>query len=912
MTNKKLASAIVSTLIITSLAATPALAASVNPTSTTTSSSSSVRLSFSDVSSDYWGIRHISKLALEGIIEGVGDGVFAPETAVSQQDVLIMAIRMMGLQSDALANKSETVFAGFMKVSDYARNYVSLALEKGLISNEEEQQRSSSLKPGEIWGQKAATREWVAEVVIRAIGKATMASTLASTSTTFSDNSQISSGTLGFVNAAVALKIVDGFEDGSFQPKGAVTRAQMATFLSRSQKELVTLPEHAVRGYLTSLTSGSISMMDKDGNTSTYKLSSSLGAATKFYGKLNDVAISPKDLQETYEISIVQVNGTAYYVEILNDELQMEVHEGQLLKLNMSTLRATLDDYEGYDLASDVAVMDTDGRGLSLGDIVTGSTIQIRKSKLVDSDKFTSIVVKQTPVNKTATGDIQLLDKDTMQMSFVNPASGESETFGFSSNLVATLAADNSLITVDAIHVGDTVQYTVKNSEITKIVVTKQADVGTTVDGTFKQLIDDQSTILITKTSGEPAVYVLSDNPHVVINGLANASIYDLAAGDVLKLEVFNNKVTTITVTNRSIENTYFAKIVNYSEASKILTVSDNAGIAHAYTLSDAVSILYAGSKLPFSNFNSFFTVGKYVDLIVSNNTVKQIQLSSQLDGVLTQVNAVNNDITLKTDSGQSIPFKLNFSPTVEIANKSTSTMADLKVGDKVSVFLSFDQTIVTKIVTNKTEMYKTLLTTANTKQATLMNAANTNYNISLDGIPIFKADGSAATFADVAVDDYVKLIYKGLVITKAELVTPVRGKVTAVNAASSSLTVQDFTGKSQVINAGSNFGVKLNGGSDVSFSSIKVGDRVQVMKDATDKWLIQVAATSKRTYDQYSTTLNQLYVKAGVAGDPTSYTVFPRVYLHSGATILQLSSFVSGDQLNLYILDNKIVEIEK
>jgi hypothetical protein len=907
MTNKKLASAIVSTLIITSLAATPALAASVTPTSTTTTANSSVRLSFTDVSSDYWGVRHISKLALEGIIEGVGDGVFAPETAVSQQDVLIMAIRMMGLQSDALANKSETVFAGFMKVSDYARNYVSLALEKGLISNEEELQRSSSLKPGEIWGQKAATREWVAEVVIRAIGKASMASSLASTSTTFSDNNQISSGTLGFVNAAVALKIVDGFEDGSFQPKGAVTRAQMATFLSRSQKELVTLPEHAVRGYLTSLTSGSISMMDKDGNTSTYKLS----VNTKFYGKLNDIAISSKELQETYEISIVQVNGTAYYVEILNDELQMEVHEGQLLKLNMSTLRASLDDYDVYDLAPDVAVTDSEGRGLSLGDIVTGSTIQIRKSKLVDSDKFTSIVVIQTPVNKTATGDLQLLDKDTMQMTFVDPTSGESETYGFSSNLDATLA-DSSLINLNAIHVGDTVEYTVKNSEVTKIVVTKQADVGTTVDGTFKQLIDDQSTILINKTSSEPAVYVLSDNPHVVINGLANASIYDLAAGDVLKLEVYNNKVTTITVTNRSIENTYFAKIVNYSEASKILTVTDNAGKADAYTLSDAVSILYAGSKLPITNFNSFFTAGKYVDLIVSNKTVKQIQLSSQLDGVLTQVNAVNNDITLKTDSGQSITFKMNFSPTVEIANKSTSTMADLKVGDKVSLFLSFDQTIVTKIVANKTELYKTLLTTSNLKQATLMDSTNTNYTISLDGIPIFKADGSTATFADVAIDDYVKLIYKGLVITKAELVTPVRGKVTAVNAASSSLTVQDFTGKSQVINAGSNFSVKLNGGSDLSFSSIKVGDRVQVMKDASDKWLIQVAVTSKRTFDQYSTTLNQLYLKAGIAGDPTSYTVFPRVYLHTGSTILQLSSFVSDDQLNLYVLDNKVVEIEK
>ena len=64
-------------------------------------------------------------------------------------------------------------------------------------------------------------------------------------------------------------------------------------------------------------------------------------------------------------------------LKFLSDELHMDVHEGQLLKINMTTLKATLDDFESYDLASDVAVTDTDGRGLSLGDIVTGSTIQI-------------------------------------------------------------------------------------------------------------------------------------------------------------------------------------------------------------------------------------------------------------------------------------------------------------------------------------------------------------------------------------------------------------------------------------------------------------------------------------------------------------------------------------------------------
>ncbi|MBP1961890.1 S-layer homology domain-containing protein [Paenibacillus aceris] len=904
MRNKKLASAIVSSLIVTSLAGTPALAAET----TNGSSTKNVKLSFPDVKSDYWGIRHISKLALEGIIEGYEDGAYRAENSVSQQDVLIMAVRMMGLQDEVNSMTTTTVFPDFMLVDNYARNYVAVALQKGLISNEEEKERSLNDKSKEKWGQRKASREWVAEIVIRAIGKGAFAQSLSQTPTTFNDNNEISTSTLGYVNAAVALKVVDGFEDGTFQPKGAVTRAQMAAFLSRSQKDLTSLPAHAKKGYLTNLTSGTIGLMDKEGNTSTYKLSPN----TVFYGNKNDTAIDPKELEETYEVSIVEVNGVAYYVEIIKDELQLDIQEGKLLKLNMGSLKATLDDFESYDLAADVAVTDSEGRGLSLGDIVTGSTIQLRKSKIVKTDKYTSIIVKQVPVNKTANGAIQTLNKDSAQITLLENESGLPESYTFSSAIIIT-STDNSLVDLNSLHVGDVVEYSVKNSEVVKISVKKQADVGVSVEGTFKEFSEDKSTLLINKTTGKPVdAYELNENVKVVINGLTNASIYDLAAGDQLKLDVLNNKVTLITVTNRSIENLYFAKIVGYDQNLKLLSVIDNKGEPHAYILTDNVSISYAGTKLPLSNFSGTFTIGKYVDLLVSQKKVTQVQMSTQLNGSITQLNLQTNDITLKTDSGQSLSFKLTYAPTVELANKPNSTLSDLKVGDNISLQISFDQSIVTKITTSKTDLYKTILTNVNSKQITVTDDANTQYVVSLDGVSIVKPDQSAGSINDIALDDYVKLSFKGATVVKAEIVTPVIGKVTAVNAASSSLTVQDFTGKSQVINAGTNYGVKLNGGTDYNFASIKVGDRVQVMKDANDKLMIQVAAVSKREVDNYSSIVNQMYLKATTAGDKNSYSLFPRAYYHTGTEVVGASSFVSGDQVTIYVLDNKIVEIEK
>ncbi|MEW9698912.1 S-layer homology domain-containing protein [Paenibacillus sp. SI8] len=906
MRNRKLASAILSSLIVTSLAATPAFAESTNNTSS--SNLGLVKLSFPDVSSNYWGIRHISKLALEGIIEGYEDGAYRAENSVTQQEVLVMAVRMMGLDDEVKAMTASTVFPDFMQVDSFFRNYVAVALQKGLITNEEEKSRAQGDTSKEKWGQKKATREWVAEVVIRAIGKASLAQSMSSSPSAFTDNSAISYSALGYVNSAVALQIVNGFEDGSFQPKGAVTRAQMAAFLSRSQKELDTLPSRVVKGYLTSLTSGTIGIMDKDGNTSTYKLSTN----ASFYGKKDDNPIASNTIQETYEVSIVQVNGTAYYVEVLNDELQMDIHEGKLLKLNMTSMKATLDDYESYDLASDVTVTDADGRGLSLASIVDGSTIQIRKSKIVKGDKFTSIVVKQVPVNKTATGSIQVLNKDAMQITVLDGTSGQPETFGFSSNLIATLP-DNSLIDINSLHVGDSVEYTVKNSEIIKVLVKKQADVGTSVEGTLKALSDDKTYLTITKTAGgQLASYLLGDNVQVNVSGLTNASIYDISPGDQLKLDVMNNKVTQISVTNRSIENLYFAKIISYDQTTKILTVKDNSGVPHAYQLTESMTIMYAGMKLPFANFATTFTTGKYVDLLVSKNNVTQIQMSTQLDGTLTQLNLTTSDITLKTDSGQSLSFKLTYAPVVEVANKPNSTLSDLKVGENISLILSFDQTIVTKLVTSKTALYKMVLGNVLGKQITVSDEANVTSVVSLDGVPIIKEDQSTGAMTDFVTDEYVKLTFKGLTVVKAELINAIRGKVTAIDAASASLTVQDFSGKSQVINAGSNYVVKVNGGGTMNFSSIKVGDRVQVMKDASGKQTIQVAAATKREFASYNNIVNQMSFKATLGSDKTTYNLFPRAYYHKGADGLTASSFQAGDILMVYVLDDKIVELDK
>jgi hypothetical protein len=909
MKNQKIAKVLLSSMIVAGAVASPAYAETTGTTNTSTSSS--VKLKFPDVKSNYWGARHISKLALEGIIEGFEDGNYRAENSVSRQDVIIMAVRMMGLEDQVKSSNGTTIFPDFMQVDNYARNYVAVALDKGLITLEEEKLQENNSKTK--WGAMNATREWVAKITIRSIGQQNTAESLGSTPTAFSDNSDIAYANLGYINAAVSLKIVDGFEDGSFKPSGAVTRAQMATFLSRSQINLATPPARVVKGYLNSLTSNSISIMNKDGDVSNYSLSDD----TVFYGNKNDENIQPASIQQTYEISLIQVNGTAYFVEVIKDELQMDVYEGTLFKVNLTDQKLTYysneaNDYVQKELAPDVTVTDADGHGLSVESLMKDSIIELRKSKISKSPKITQIVVKQVPINKSSEGTIQQISKSDNKLSLLETSTNAMESLVVSSQAIIA-SADNTLINLDGLHVGDTLSYEVVNSQIVKITVKKQGDVAVTVTGTLTQISDDKTIITYTKSTGVAlAASYLADNVQVQIDGMPTAGLFDLAKGDELTLELLNNKVTKITATNRSVNTNYFAKILSYDSSTNILLVQDSAGEPQVFTLSDQTALIDFGRTVPFSSFATTFTNGRRIDLKVSNKKVISISLSTQIDGVVSQMNTLTNDLTIKTNSNQLLTFRLDRTPYIQIPGKTNSTLSDLLIGDPVNLQLNSYQDSINTIAVNKSFVYKVSLVDTNNKKVTVIDDAGIPIVYDLYQIPIVNANQSAAVFNDLKADEYVKLSFKGANIAKAEVITPIRGKITALDAASSSITVQDFSGNNRVVGFGSDYTLKQNGGGIISFDNLKVGDRVQIMKDANDKMQIQLAASAKRVFSSYDNLLNQLVFMPAGAADKQRFNIYPRAYYHKNTDLLTLGSFAANDLVTIYVLDDKIVEIEK
>lgn len=218
----------------------------------------------------------------------------------------------------------------------------------------------------------------------------------------------------------------------------------------------------------------------------------------------------------------MSAGGTAYYVEVTDDTQKLEVYEGDLFDLNVGKLIALLNvngDYVPYELSPNVSVVDSEGKGLTLGTLIKGSQVQFTKNKLIKDPKITGIIVKKAPVTKTSEGTVKMLSRTDLAVQ--ETSSGNTESFPLSSKLVI-VNKDNANVDFTQLRTGDTVGYEIVNNEVTKIVQKKQASVVKTVQGSLSSVDPKQRTITVSM-DGKLGAYYLTDAAEVRISGLATA-----------------------------------------------------------------------------------------------------------------------------------------------------------------------------------------------------------------------------------------------------------------------------------------------------------------------------------------------------------------------------------------------------
>lgn len=171
---------------------------------------------FTDIAGYDWASEAIEYLAGIGVINGKGDGRFAPQDNVTREEFVKMLVSALGLQDNG--NDNEMDFSDVDGESWYAQ-YIKTAYDCGIING---------ISDTEFGIGSYISRQDMAVLIARAENISTDNDTDV---TGFTDADQISYYAKGSVKYLKDNGIITGYDDGSFKPMANITRAEAAKVL---------------------------------------------------------------------------------------------------------------------------------------------------------------------------------------------------------------------------------------------------------------------------------------------------------------------------------------------------------------------------------------------------------------------------------------------------------------------------------------------------------------------------------------------------------------------------------------------------------------------------------------------------------------------------------------------------------
>ncbi|WP_042195430.1 S-layer homology domain-containing protein [Paenibacillus camerounensis] len=876
-------------------------AATPSATSTTTTQAAAAASSiFSDVKTGFWAEKHIYKLASQGIVVG-NNGLFRPGDSVTQQEAVLMALRFMKLQ-DSVDSATDVVLPTNFEVNNYYKPYVVLAFQSGLLDKTAEM-AADNLKTS--WGARKASREWVAELLIRALGKTSQAAAAAGETTGFADDSKVSANKRGYINAAVDLGLANGLDGNRFDPQGAVTRAQLATFFSRAEAHSTVQPDNTVSGTVSALKDGKLTLY-RGGSNSTYNLT----AATAYFTSASETRISLNEIQPYTKVTVIGATYNAAYVELTDPVQQIESVEGTFAKVTPGVI--WIDSPSGYDQYSydeNTVFADVNDAVINASAVTAGSKIKLTRETYSGTRKVVKLQVTSGIVNKTASGTIQSIDAAGKKITFKN-AAGTIESFSWEDG-TTLFSSQNAVLQPADLRTNSAVNYTVRNNILTSVEVTSATE--RTVQGYIVELTD--STIVYKKSDGTREVKLLAASPAIVIPNVTNPAAADLIAdtvgGDNVQLTLnSSDQVTKIEVTSRQIEQYTGATVVAYNTKTQLLTFTDSSNKAHVVLLNASTKLAYDGAASPtLAGIASRLTEGRKVDVNSVGDRALSVESTTRYSGTVASLNATARTLVLKLTNGQSmtLPYPL----TVDYFGKAAASMADVAVNSQVTAVLAGNQDVISVLrVHSAVQLEITSLNSAANKMGVKWSGGTTElYTLT---IPMTNDAGQTITISDLKVGGFINVKLDGSSPTSIQAVKVSSGQVAAVDAAAATLTVKDYTGTSQTFAAAGGVRVVRDGVTNTSLASVTTADRVEVRKDSDGVILVRVLTQLSKVFSRIEAGSNELQVKRSNLNDPYRYVLAPNVYIHQGDTTLSVQSLKENDNIILYFNNDVVVEIAK
>lgn len=639
---------------------------------------------FVDVPAGLYAEKHIYRLSLQNIVKGyvnktTGVYTFQYNNTISQQEAVIMAIRFAGL--DSKRNTTDMIFFDekFIVKEDY-KSYIELAFQEGILDRELEYKLAAADTTTQ-WGVKAASREWVTKLIIKAIGAESKAKELANTATAFTDNSKIDSSYLGYVNAAVDLGLIKGLTATTFGPTAPINRASFATILSRAQKDYPIEVEGQHYGILTGITDKSITVYENNKET-TYNTD----ATTGYYETDSDYAIDRSNLIQYGKVAVLVVDGVAKFIESQGKDKYVESFTAPIGRVNTAdkVIYIWVDNKPvAISYNDDVKFLNAAGETITVATLKENDTVTILRDTFREN---------ATPISITLTGSES--KSTTISGTFYNSDS-KSITVKTDNGLVSKFLSEKVAVSIpfvtnatlaDLISNADVVTITMnEKDEVTRLVVSER-NMKTMYAPTIINFDASKKLITVLNSEGNTAeALFLQDGTRYMMDGVLVEykhiqSIIDSWENIVIRYADQNGKKVVVYY---DLVSEYEGELVELNDTDKLVTfkLPDGTKIKMDYT--DAGIESLTDTKTNFLNMK----VGTKLTFELSSSESKVISFNLHETQQLTvqAITQLTKEVKFK-DSKNNTYSVLFEEASFEFADGSAATIKDLAVGKTVNV----------------------------------------------------------------------------------------------------------------------------------------------------------------------------------------------------------------------------------
>lgn len=874
-------------------------------------SSTSLHTEFSDVSVN-WSYKHISKLALLGVISGRGDGTFAPNDPVTRQEVLIMATQLMGANESDIERSRFDVLPDEMEVSEWAKGYVSLALRNGLINIDEERSAVADSDSEQSWGTTPATREWVAKIVVRAAGKQAEADLLADQMVSFADRGMITRGFEGYINAAVQLDIVSGMPGNVFNPTDPVTRAQMAVFLSRAEAYMDKLSDRVAVGKLVELDDRTLVLDDDNGDRREFNLHSTI---RYFSADVNDNTVSPGLFRPYNRVYVIHDGDNAYYLERLDDEeIQLEQIHGMLLQMDSEAreLMVWVDGkYEIYTLSPSVKVTDVDGSSIRVEDLELNSELELALDG--GSETVIEIEVLSVPVNKHSAGIVREVDSEET-LIVLDEYSGEEEEYPVAVD--ANVEYRDRNILLSDLNEGDEIEYRVDNGVITRIVLVEPIEpMMEMVEGVL-ELIDPAGRMMTIRNDEGLSAYDIAEEARVVLPGKPTSRLSDLERGDRVRLSINEsggNIVERVEILDRSIRVVAKATVVHFDAARKVIMVEmpdTDAVPFEVFQISDE-TVVEQISEWDEELIESIYRPERKVDLTFTNQKLMRIALSTHYDGTITAIDQANRKLTLHNHDFGEMEFTWTNGTMME-SGRTNATIADFLIGDRVRVTLDGAQNYAGRIQLVRQSAYRLIDVRPSSRELFVHDGSGVQKIKLTASASIVYGERRNAVLDDLPRDRTLLVSYIGNTPVSVEVPSVEYGRVITAHT-SQGIIVETLDGRTLTYDGELLVGVRREGTTRVgTLSDLRANERVEIATDEDGRIWATILTREEKRYWQYDKKDRVVSFYKVRLSDENEFKLHEDALIHDGGVPIGIEELEDRETVAVWLLHGVVIEIER